>query len=219
MAATLSQETILTVQSTIPCLEKSGTEIIVAFYDILFSKYPLTASFFNKDRVAPAGDTSGVPPQVAKLGGAVLAYAKHIEDLSPIMPVVERICHMHVSRNVRAPHYSLVGQCLLAAMERVLGSEVCDATVLAAWKEAFKFLADKFIATETAIRLAAEKEDAAGFSGYKSMTIAKIVEHAPGGAKSFYITSEDGKTPAHSCGQYSTFLLPCARRVDGQATG
>jgi nitric oxide dioxygenase len=202
MATDLSASTIETVQATIPFLEAQGVQIIACFYKTLFKKYPVTASFFNRDAVAPDGDTSCVPPQVAKLGDAVIAYAKHIDDVTAIIPVVLRICHMHVSRGVRAPHYTLVGECLLSAIQEVLGTEVCNAAVLEAWGSAFKFLADTFISIETGLRGEAAKDGAAGFEGYKEMIIARVVEHAPGGAKSFYLTSEDGKTPAHSCGQY-----------------
>jgi nitric oxide dioxygenase len=92
---TLSESTKATVKETIPLLEARGIEIVSDFYAKLFSKYPVTAGFFNKDRV----DTeTGVPPQVASLAGAVVAYAKHIDDVSSILPGVERICHKHVSR-------------------------------------------------------------------------------------------------------------------------
>jgi nitric oxide dioxygenase len=169
----------------------------------LFTKFPVTAGFFNKDRVAPEGsDHAGIPPQVAALAGAVVAYAKHIEDVTPIMPVVVRICHKHVSRNVRGPHYQLVGKCLLAAIGDVLGPDVATEGVMAAWKAAFASLADAFVATETGIRAAAK--ETAGFEGYKEFTIAKVVEHT-GGAKTFSLTGD--KIPPHSGGQYISFEL------------
>lgn len=71
--AALSEETRTTVKATIPVLQERGVEIIAKFYHILFTTYPVTSAFFNKDRVAPEGsEHADVPPQVAALAGGTL---------------------------------------------------------------------------------------------------------------------------------------------------
>lgn len=198
----LSDETRATVKATIPVLEEHGLQIARNFYSKLFSTFPVTCVFFNKDKV----DTkTGVPPQVAALGGAVIAYAQHIDDVTPIMPVVERICHKHVSRNVRGPHYNLVGACLLEAISDTLGPEVATEKVIIAWGAAFKFLADAFIATETALRK--EAKVVAGYVGYKKFNITGVKKHGDG-AKTLFIASSDGSpVPPHRGGQFISFEL------------
>jgi nitric oxide dioxygenase len=49
--------------------------------------------------------------------------------------------------NVQAEHYPIVGTVLLAAMQDVLGDAASD-EIIEAWKEAYFFLADIFIAKE-----------------------------------------------------------------------
>lgn len=201
---TLSVTTKSLVKATVPVLEERGADIIANFYSKLFTRFPVTASFFNRDRVE-AGK-NGIPPQVAALGGAVVAYAKHIENVDELMPVIEKICHKHVSRNVRAPHYKLVGKCLLDAIGDTLGPEVATEEIMSAWKSAFNFLAETFIATENLIRAKAEEE--AGYNGYKNFKIQSVALHDTG-AKTFLVVPEDGsKVPAHHGGQYISFDLP-----------
>lgn len=48
--------------------------------------------------------------QAQALAGAVLAYAENIEDPSVLLPVVELIAHKHVSLNIKAPDYGIVGE-------------------------------------------------------------------------------------------------------------
>lgn len=203
----MSPETVAVVKSTIPALEERYIDIAKAFYKKMFIKYPVTASFFNQDRVIPADAAAqGVPPQVAALGGSVLAYAKSIEDLTPIMPYIERVCHKHVSRNVRGPHYKLVGESLLEAMRSVLGPDVFTDEVYEAWKEAYGYLAQALIEIESRIRETGENDAAVGYSGYKEFKIVEIIEHKKEGPKSFRIVAAEGdKIPSHHGGQYLSF--------------
>lgn len=207
----LTPETVATVKATIPVLEDRGIEIVTDFYRTMFEKYPSTASFFNRRNAEVDVDVKDteVPPQVAKLGGAVIAYAQHMEDLTPILPVVKRICHMHVSRNVRAPHYSIVGECLLDSMKRVLGDDIATQAVLSAWGDAYQLLADSFIQIEADLRAAAAEESSAGYTGYKDMVVASIHSYKVSGAKTYVLEALDGdKVPKHRAGQYLSLNVP-----------
>jgi hemoglobin-like flavoprotein len=55
----------------------------------------------------------------------------------------------HVDTGVKAEHYPLVAEALLPAIRDVLGAAATD-EVLAAWGEAYWFLADILIGKETA---------------------------------------------------------------------
>lgn len=204
MTGTLPPEVIRTVKATIPVLEDRYVEIVSNFYSTMFHKYPVTASFFNRDRVVSSNaQDQGVPPQIAALGKSVIAYAENIEDLSPVLPYVERICHMHVSRNVRGPHYQIVGQMLLQSMKDVLGDDVCTPEVYNAWQEAYNCLAQTMINIETRIREEAADTTAAGYTGFKLFKIRKVVEHWSNGPKSFWIVPNDGAgIPRHHGGQF-----------------
>lgn len=65
--------------------------------------------------------------------GAVLAYAENItEDPSVLLPVVELIAHKHVSLNIQAPDYNIVGENLLHSISEVLSISMDD-PLIGAW--------------------------------------------------------------------------------------
>jgi len=133
----LSQNTIDIVKATAPVLQAKGVEITTRMYERLFSEYPETKAFF-------ANTKDG---QAERLANAVIAYAQNIEKLEALGPSVTAIAKKHVAVNVQAEHYPIVGTVLLAAMQDVLGDAASD-EIIEAWKEAYFFLADIFIAKE-----------------------------------------------------------------------
>jgi nitric oxide dioxygenase len=64
-----------------------------------------------------------------------------------VLPVVERIAHKHVGYHILAEHYPFVAKALLGAIKDVLGDAATD-EILAAWGEAYWFLADILIGRE-----------------------------------------------------------------------
>lgn len=145
----LSPSTIETVKATIPVLKEHGLAITSRMYDILFEKYPETKALF-----------SGAPDDQPKiLAGAIAAYAMNIDNLGALTDAVGRMASAHVRTNVKAEHYPMVGDAVLTAMSDVLG-EAATPEIIAAWKEAFFFLADILIAKEKEMYDAQELETA-----------------------------------------------------------
>lgn len=189
----LQAETIEIVKSTVPLLEKKGREITDVFYQNLFTKHPYLKNIFNM-----ANQEKG--DQSRALSDAVLAYAKNIDNLDVLLPVVERIAHKHVSMGVQAKHYPVVGEHLLIAIQKVLGlPDGHDALI--AWGEAYGILADVFIGAEKGL-YAANNHKNGGWDGFREFYIERIVEETPE-VKSFYLKPLDlGDTPSFSGGQY-----------------
>lgn len=132
-----------------------------------------------------------------------MAYAKNIDNVQVILPVVEKICHKHVSRGVSPAQYDAVGECLIKAMKDVLGDAATD-EITGAWTEAYGFLASVFIDTEK--RIKAGLEEKAGYSGFVPMSVVDIVENEEGGKK-LSLSPEDLPIPPHSAGQFLSFSI------------
>jgi nitric oxide dioxygenase len=81
---------------------------------------------------------------------AVMGAAQNIDNLSAIMPLVEKIGARHVACGVKPEQYPIIGANLLAAIKEVLGDAATD-DILNAWEEAYGVLAEIFIAEEAKI--------------------------------------------------------------------
>lgn len=139
MAAPLSEQVIALVKSTAPALQAHGEAITTRMYERLFVNDDVRDMF---DRAA---QDSGEQPR--RLAAAILGYAQNVDKLQNLTPVVERMVQRHIETGVRAEHYPLVADALLPAIRDLLGDAATD-EVLAAWGEAYWFLADILIAKE-----------------------------------------------------------------------
>ena len=139
----LEQKTIDIIKSTVPVLKTHGVEITKTFYNNLFNDHPEVKPLFNMAR-----QESGEQPKA--LAMAVLAAAQNVDNLAAIMPVVEKIGVKHCDANVKAEHYPLVGEYLLAAIKEVLGDAATD-EIIDAWGKTYGVLAEVFIAKENEI--------------------------------------------------------------------
>lgn len=189
----LEAKTLEIVKSTIPLLEENGRKITDLFYQNLFTNHPYLKNIFNMAN-------QGKGEQSRALSDAVLAYAKNIDNLEVLLPVVQRIAHKHVSLGVQAKHYGVVGENLLIAIQTVL--DLPDGhDALVAWGEAYAVLADVFIGVEEGL-YAANKNQDGGWEGFREFYIERIVEETPE-VKSFYLKPLDlGATPTFKGGQY-----------------
>jgi len=189
----LSTETIEIVKSTVPLLEEHGQAITSHFYEKLFSENPDLKNVFNQ-----VNQTRGEQPRA--LADAVLAYAQNIDNLSVLLPAVERIAHKHASLGIQANQYPIVGNNLLAAIQTVLDLPD-DHPALTAWGEAYNILADIFIHAEETI-YAVNEQASGGWRGFREFTVDKIVTETPE-VKSFYLKPSDkGAIPAFKGGQF-----------------
>lgn len=133
----LTEATKAIVKATTPVIKEHGEQITARMYELLFSKYPALKELFAK---APQGQ-----PQV--LARSIIAYCDNIDNLDALTGALDKIAHKHVAVGVTAAHYPLVGECLLQAIQDVLGAAVTP-EIMAGWKESFFFLADVLIQRE-----------------------------------------------------------------------
>ncbi|MFK5976281.1 MAG: globin domain-containing protein [Sulfurovum sp.] len=134
----MNKNTIEIVKSTAPLLKERGEEITKAMYPILFEKYPEVKELFKNSK----------PHQHKKLASAIYAYASNIDNLEALSGAINVMVSTHVKTNVQPKHYPMVEDALLTAIVNVLGESVATPTVIDAWREAYRFLADVLIKEE-----------------------------------------------------------------------
>lgn len=139
----LDQKTIDIIKSTVPALKTHGVEITKTFYKNMFEQNPEVKALFNMDKQA-----SGEQPKA--LAMSILAAAQNIDNLSAIMPVVNKIGEVHCNSKVKPEHYPIVGKHLLGAIKEVLGDAATD-EIIDAWAKTYGVLAEVFINTEKEI--------------------------------------------------------------------
>jgi nitric oxide dioxygenase len=195
MTKPLSAETITLVRASVPALAEHGVSITQAMYRRLFQD-PQIRALFNHANQGEGGR------QVNALAVAVLAYAQNIENLEVLLPAVERIAQKHIGYDIRPEHYPAVAEALLGAIAEVLG-DAAKPEILAAWGEAYWFLADILKNREAQIRNELDAT-AGGWTGWRAF---KVVEKRP---ESSVITSfvlrpvDGGPVLRHRPGQYLT---------------
>ncbi|WP_180126835.1 MULTISPECIES: NO-inducible flavohemoprotein [unclassified Acinetobacter] len=181
------------VKATVPVLRENGVALTGYFYNRMLGNNPHLKETFNMGH-----QRSGAQAQA--LAGAVLAYAENIEDPSVLLPVVELIAHKHVSLNIQAPDYNIVGENLLHSISEVLSISMED-PLIAAWAAAYGQLADLFISTEKAI-YEQHQQTKGSWLGWRNFKIAKKVAESDE-ITSFYLEPSDGgDLPKYEAGQY-----------------
>lgn len=187
------------ITATIPILAEHGIAITTLFYEQLLEAnpelrnvfshsnqevFPLYSSHARVDAHLRSSLQRGL--QAEALASAVYAYAANIEDLTPILPVVERIAHKHASVHVTPSHYAVVGKHLLEAITQVVGADVFKGDLYEAWGAAYWNLAHVFINREH------ELYEAAQWVGWRDFVVAKKVRESDE-VTSFYLKPKDGK--------------------------
>lgn len=192
------------VKATVPLLETGGEALTQHFYRLMLSNYPEVRPLFNQ-----AHQASGDQPRA--LANGVLAYARHIDKLETLGPLVQQIVHKHVSLQVLPEHYPIVGTCLLQAIREVLGPDVATDEVIAAWAAAYQQLADILIQAEESV-YQDNAVRAGGWRGARRFTVVRRVSESEE-IVSFYLQPVDGQNvPEYIPGQYLGLRL----NIDGQ---
>lgn len=190
----LSQQHKAIITATVPLLEQGGEALTRHFYKSMFRDYPQVSPLFNQ-----ANQHEGT--QQRALANAVLMYAKNIEKLEKLGPLVGTIVNKHVALQIQPEHYPIVGASLLKAIREVLGEEVATDAVIEAWGAAYGQLADILIGAEE--NLYRQNEQANG--GWRGARAFKVVSKTPESDEitSFVLAPADGgKVVTHKPGQY-----------------
>ncbi len=181
------------IKDTIPVLRENGAALTDYFYNRMLSNNPGLRETFNM-----GNQRSGA--QAKALAGAVLAYAENIDNPDVLLPVIELICNKHVSLNIQAADYDIVGENLLISISEVLNLPM-DCDLIAAWGAAYGQLADIFIQTERGM-YSQQEALAGGWLGWRDFTVIKKVPESDE-ITSFYLKPVDGGIiPSYKPGQY-----------------
>lgn len=78
------------IKATVPLLETGGEALITHFYRTMLGEYPEVRPLFNQ-----AHQASGDQPRA--LANGVLMYARHIDQLQELGPLVAKVVNKHVS--------------------------------------------------------------------------------------------------------------------------
>lgn len=202
----LSDQTVAIVKSTAPVLQEHGETLTRHFYERMFRVNPEVKPFFNHSNQSEGS-------QQRALAGAIAAYAANIDNLEALGGAVELIAQKHASLQIKPEHYPIVGDNLLASIKEVLGEAATD-EIIAAWAEAYQFLADILQGRETQI-YASHAKKAGGWTGFRKLSVVDKVKESEL-ITSFYLQNSDGTDlPVYLPGQYITVRLPTP---DGSTT-
>ena len=198
MQKPLSEATKAIVRATVPALSAHGTAITAAMYVSLF-KDEEVRDLFNQSNQGEGGR------QTKALAQAILAYAQNIDNLEVLGSAVERIAQKHVGLNIEPRHYPYVATALLGAIGEVLGDQATE-EILAAWGEAFWFLANILIGRETEIYDNLASSDG-GWIGWRQFRV-ETKKPESGVITSFVLRPLDGgPVVRHRPGQYLTLRV------------
>ena len=169
------------VKATVPVLRESGVALTTYFYNRMLNNHPELKNTFNMDH-----QNSGRQPRA--LAAAVLAYAENIENPGVLAKAIERITTKHVSLNIQAEHYGIVGENLLHSISEVLNVPM-DSDLIAAWKEAYTELANILIGVEQE-KYNALANQTGGWAGWREFNIIAI--ESKDNTKVFTLAAKDG---------------------------
>ncbi len=202
MSKMLSPDTIEIFNATIPALNEHGSMITAAMYRRLFEDRSI-ATLFNQSHLQNGA-------QIQALAGAIIAYARNIENLTALGPAVERIAQKHIGYAILPEHYPYVATALFGAIEEVLG-EAASPDLLAAWGEAYWFLADILRGREAEIRDNIVSQPG-GWTGWRQFVVSERKQESET-TTSFILLPQDGRRVLrHKAGQYLTFRFDASGR-------
>jgi nitric oxide dioxygenase len=198
MPKSLSDATIAVVKATVPALEVHGLTITRRMYERLF-QVDAMRDLFNQSHQGEAGS------QPKALANAVMAYARNIDKLDTLGPTIERIVQKHVVLNILPEHYPFVADALLGAIRDVLGDAASN-EVIAAWGEAYWFLAELLIGRE-AIAYRERAAQPGGWNGWRAFLVESVTVESSIIRSFTLVPTDGGKIVRHKPGQYLGFAF------------
>ena len=199
----LTNETKEIIKATVPIIEKNEAELTKMIYPLLFTRNPSMKIFFNRDHLR-----KGTQPRA--FIGSIIEYAKNIDNLDAIKPLINDIAEKHAALNIKPVQYTIVNICLLEVFGKALGTRGTH-VVKKAWKEAIEDLANIIIKSETR-KYEETLAKEGGWKGFKKFTITNK-ENESAMITSFYLEPTDGKTIViGKAGQYINMMLDVPER-------
>ncbi|KAI1324414.1 globin-like protein [Xylariaceae sp. FL0255] len=194
MASLPTPSQIAIVKTTAPVLQAHGVKITSLFYSNMLTDHPELRNIFNE-----ANQKNGQQPRA--LANAVFKYASYVDNLGELTDLVRRIAYKHVSLNVQAEQYPIVGKYLLEAVATVLGN-ACTPEITEAWAAAYDALAHIFVSSEKHLYAGYEP-----WAGWRRFVVQGKVEESSE-ITSFYLAPEDdAPLPPYMPGQYISLRL------------
>ncbi len=187
----LDSQVIATIKSTIPLIVSTGPKLTAHFYERMFNHNPELKDIFNMSHQIN-GD------QREALFNALCAYASNIDNLSALLPAVEKIAHKHTSLNIQPEHYQIVGTHLLATIDELFhpGDEVLNA-----WGKAYNVLANVFINREEEIYQGGESQEG-GWRGLRQFHVSRKQPQSDVITSFEFVPVDGGKVMDYKPGQY-----------------
>jgi methyl-accepting chemotaxis protein len=138
---------IKTLETTFDLVAPRGDELMDVFYARLFKAAPAVKPLFNPDRLQS---------QKAMLLSTLVLVRKSLHNLNAIVPTLRRLGASHVAFGAQPAHYAVVGEVLIASLAEIAG-DVWRPEHKAAWKDAYKIIADTMLqgAAEAELKMAA----------------------------------------------------------------
>merc|ERR1712227_879859 len=137
----LSAKTIELLKGSAAEIKENGTAIATELFKILFERYEVFKDLFPAD-VIKNGKMISVLPH------ALSAFAEFADNMLELDDTINRIVSRHVSSGVQQWHYPLLEECFIDALNKTLKLDKRP-ELLQAWKDGFKFLANKVMKLES----------------------------------------------------------------------
>jgi len=137
----LSAKTVELLKNSSAEIKEKGTAIATELFKILLDRYEVFKDLFPKD-VIKNGKMISVLPH------ALSAFAEFADNMLELEDTITRIVARHVSNGVQQWHYPLLEECFIDALSKTLQLEKRP-ELLQAWKDGFKFLANKVMKLES----------------------------------------------------------------------
>lgn len=184
------------VKSTIPFLREQGEELSNLVYGNLVKRNPelnnkLNVIHLQDGRLARA------------LTVVILRFACNINDMSELIPKLERVCNKHCTMGVQPAHYELLGTLVIEAFETLMGDALTP-EIRAAWTKAYSVLSHMLIGRERIIYRDFERDS---WPAWRRFKVDRKVFEADGLWSFHLIPCDEEKLPKFFPGQYVTIRL------------